>query len=149
MSKKKQQEKISGVPSSADLHKQVHVVIGSETLADLEATIGAGKDLHQGLVVAEGLTSTILAKLDQAITVIETCKKIPDFNTDLSIAMALRTARLKVLSYDPRVDDVHLASEEVEPTSIGSDSCMREGLNIKYIPVVLPTKVDFDLGWNA
>lgn len=41
----------------------------------------------------------------EATTVIETVKKIPEYNANLTVEMAMRTAKLKVLSSDPRADD--------------------------------------------
>ena len=94
--------------STAELEEPSMPITGSETLANLELLKCAGDDLHQGLVIAEDFTSQIVNKLEQAITVLETVKKIPDYNADLCIMQIMKTAQLKTLTYDRRNDDKYI-----------------------------------------
>ena len=54
--------------------------------------------------------------VDEAITVIETVKKIPDFNANLSVELAFSCASMKAFTSDPRADERYLESD-VEPVS--------------------------------
>lgn len=78
-------------------------------------TKGAGVDLHQGLVIAEEFTSQLLYRINETIIIKETVKKIPDYNADLVIMMAMKTTQFKTLTSDPRIDDKYIFGEELEP----------------------------------
>lgn len=54
--------------------------------------------------------------VDEAITVIETVKKIPDFNANLSVELALSCTSMIAFTSDPRADELHLECDE-EPVS--------------------------------
>ena len=47
----------------------------------------------------------IITGVEEAITVMETVKKMPDYNVLLTIEMALQTSKLRELYSDPRLDD--------------------------------------------
>ena len=71
----------------------------------------------------------LMDQVDEAMTVIETMKKIPEYNADLTVMMATHTARLKVLISDPRCDDIHLVDKDAgEPIPITIDNYMKEGI---------------------
>ena len=136
MPPKKQVEKPNTADSKAEGEQLPPMIIGSETLFHLEHSNGAGNDLHQGMVVADEFVTKVMDRVDEALTVIETVKKIPEYNADLTVEMAMRTARLKVVLYDPRCDDVHIKEEEVEPVPLSTDNCMREGIETKPLPLL-------------
>ena len=52
--------------------------------------------------MAHDFVTKVMDRVDEALTVIETVKKIPEYNADLTVEMAMRTARLKIVLYDPR-----------------------------------------------
>ena len=77
--------------------------------------MGAG-DAFNGLLIADQLVGCLWDKIDEAITVIETVKKIPEFNANLSVEYALTCASMRAFTTDPRVDDEYLVNDE-EPVS--------------------------------
>lgn len=82
--------------------------------------------------MAKEFVGNIVDRVDEAMTVIETVKKIPEYNADLTVMMAMRTAKLKVLYSDPRCDDWFLNdSDAIEPKTVQTDNFMREGLDVK------------------
>ena len=94
------------------------------------------------MVVADEFVSKVMDRVDEALTVIETVKKIPEYNADLTVEMAMRTARLKVVLYDPRRDEKYLLEEEKEPMPLGTDNCMREGIETKPQPLLDIDNID-------
>ena len=69
-----------------------------------------------GFLIANGMVDYIVEKVDESITVIETLKKIPEFNANLSVEYALQCAQMRTLSTDPRLDDIYLVRDD-EPVS--------------------------------
>lgn len=102
MPPKKQVEKPNTADSKAEAEQLPQMIVGSETLFHFENSNGTGNDLHQGMVVADDFVTKVMDRVDEALTVIETVKKIPEYNADLTVEMAMRTARLKIVLYDPR-----------------------------------------------
>ena len=49
----------------------------------------AGEDLQNGLTMADEFVGQLMDKVDEAMTVIETVKKIPEYNADLTVMMAV------------------------------------------------------------
>ena len=92
--------------------------------------------------MADDFVTKVMDRVDEALTVIETVKKIPEYNSDLTVEMAMRTARLKVVLYDPKVDDHYIMEEEVEPNPLGTDNCMREGIETKPLPLLDIDNID-------
>ena len=85
--------------------------------------------------------------VNESLTVIETVKKIPEYNSDLSVMMAMRTSRLKAIRSDPRRDDKYLVwHEDDEPKALISDNCMREGIEMKPSPLLGMDNIDFGAG---
>ena len=76
------------------------------------------------------MVEVLLNKVDNAITVIETLKKVPEYNVELAVLQALSCSRIKALEADPRFDDWALEIED-EPKALGKDNCMKEGLDIQ------------------
>ena len=83
-------------------------------------------------MVASEVVGAIMENVDEAITVIETTQIIPDYNANLTVEQAMRTARLRILPHDYRVDDQFITDEDlVEPFSTTIDNYMKEGIDIK------------------
>ena len=85
-------------------------VLPEETFAD----IGLGHST--GFFLADQYAKKIQSMVDEAITVIETVKKIPDFNANLSVELAFSCASMKAFTSDPRADERYLETDE-EPVS--------------------------------
>ena len=64
-------------------------MIGGKTLGRLEESMIAGEDLQNGLTMADEFVGQLMDKVDEAMTVIETVKKIPEYNADLTVMMAV------------------------------------------------------------
>ena len=96
--------------STADIHQVAGMNAIPETFAEM------GQHHAAGLELADEYAKKIQSMVDEAITVIETVKKIPDFNANLSVELAFSCASMKVLTCDPRLDDAFLDSDE-EPVS--------------------------------
>ncbi len=63
--------------------------------------------------------------------IMETVKKIPTYNTNMTVELAFSCAWMKSLMPDPRIDEGDLLEEDVEPTKPSSDNCMREGIDVQ------------------
>ena len=59
------------------------------TLPSLSFMECGGGDLQHSMVMADEFVQQLCGKIDEAITVIETVKKIPDFNANLSVELAV------------------------------------------------------------
>ena len=95
------------------------------------------------MVIADDVVAKIMSRVNQSLTVIETVKKIPEYNADLTVMMALRTSRLKTIYSDPRSDDTYLnSSGDEEPKPLGPDNCMREGIETKPLPLLGMDNID-------
>ena len=68
--------------------------------------------------------------------VMETVKKIPAYNTNMTVELAFQCAWMKSLMPDPRIDEGDLLEEDVEPAKPVSDNCMREGIDVQPQPMV-------------
>lgn len=78
--------------------------------------MAVGQELKQAFIMANEFVNKIIERVDEAVTVMETTKIIPDYNANLTVMLAMTTARLKVLTADARVDDQLIAvDDEVEP----------------------------------
>ena len=99
-----------------DEHEHTLPQIGGECISALEQMNIVGSDLIEGAVMAEEFIDSLFSKVDEAITVIETVKKIPDYNADYSVEQAVMTARMKVLTPDYKEDDQFLLQDQ-EPVS--------------------------------
>ena len=86
----------------------------AEIVQETFSEIGQGH--AAGFFVADEYANKIMSMVDEAITVIETVKKIPDFNANLSVELAYTCASMKAFTSDPRVDEHYLESDE-EPVS--------------------------------
>ena len=75
-----------------------------------------GQNHAAGFELADEYATKIQSMVDEAITVIETVKKIPDFNANLSVELAFSCASMKAFTSDPRVDERYLDLDE-EPVS--------------------------------
>ena len=75
-----------------------------------------GQNHAVGFFLADEYANKIQSMVDEAITVIETVKKIPDFNANLSVELAYSCATMKAFMSDPRADERYLVSDE-EPVS--------------------------------
>ncbi len=100
-----------------------------------------GSDLMTGAVVADKIVDVLFEKVDEALTVIETMKKIPDYQAELAIELSFQCHRIKALSADPRVDDWALGNEE-EPKSLNMDNCMTEKIDIQPQPMISIGTID-------
>ena len=80
------------------------------------AGMGAG-DLYNGILMANKIVDCLWDRIGEAITVIETVKKIPEYNANVSVEYALTCANMKVIETDPRLDDCYLVNDE-EPVSV-------------------------------
>ena len=67
--------------------------------------------------MSDNMVKYLWNKIDEAITVIETVKKIQEYNANVSVEYALSCASMRTLIYDPRIDDKYLVKDE-EPVSI-------------------------------
>jgi len=81
------------------------------------------------------MVEVLLDKVDKAITVIETLKKVPEYNVELAVLQSFSCTRIKALEADPRIDDWALELEN-EPKALGKDNCMKEGLDIQPSPML-------------
>ena len=75
-------------------------------------------DLTSGLLIADKLVCYLWDKIDEAITVIETVKLIPEYNANLSVEYALTCANMRAFTTDLRLDDIYLVKDDEEPVSI-------------------------------
>ena len=101
-----------------------------------------GSDLMTGTIVADKMVDVLFERVDEALTVIETMKKIPDYQAELAIELSFQCHRIKALSADPRVDDWALGNEE-EPKSLTMDNCMTEKIDIQPQPMISIGTIDF------
>ena len=81
-----------------------------------ETAFEFGKDHSFSLQIGDEYAHKIWSMVDEAITVMETVKKIPDFNADLSVELAYSCASMKAFTSDPRADERYLEKDE-EPVS--------------------------------
>ncbi len=143
MSKKKGLSKPTTPMSDLDLHNSVNALfVGGPQLAKLQYDKIFGSDLITGAVVADKIVDVIFEKVDEELTVIETMKKIPDYQAELAIELSFQCHRIKALSADPRVDDWALGNEE-EPQSLPMDNCMAERIDIQPQPMISIGTIDF------
>ncbi len=91
-------------------------VAGLKYGADIENHPGCPDDMRSGLLIADEFVNKLFSQVDEAITVIETVKKIPDFNANLSVELAMSCAGMQNFASDPREDEKYL-SEDDEPVS--------------------------------
>lgn len=73
--------------------------------------------MRSGLIMADEFVTKLFDQVDEAITVIETVKKIPDFNANLSVELAMSCASMHGFASDQRKDDGYLCEDE-EPVSV-------------------------------
>ena len=77
-------------------------------------------DPQMSILIANSMVDYMIEKYEEGITVIETLKKIPEFNANLSVEYALQCAQMRTLSTDPRIDDIYLARDDEPVSSIVS-----------------------------
>ena len=69
---------------------------------------GCPDDMRSGVYMADFYVKSLMDKVDEAITVIETVKKIPDYNSNLSVELAMTCASMQGFASDPRLDEKYL-----------------------------------------
>ena len=69
-----------------------------------------------GLLLADTMVSSVWERIEEAITVKETVKKIPEYNANVSVEYALCCANMRGLTSDPRMDECFIVQDE-EPVS--------------------------------
>ena len=107
-------------------NRKESLVQKSGTMTDAQLEAGAsvpqvtfseiGQNHAAGFELADEYAKKIQSMVDEAITVIETVKKIPDFNANLSVELAISCAFMRAFTSDPRADEGYLDSDE-EPVS--------------------------------
>ena len=69
---------------------------------EIEYQPGCPNDMRSGLIMADEFVNKLFDQVDEAITVIETVKKIPDFNANLSVELAMSCAKMHGFASDRR-----------------------------------------------
>ena len=78
-------------------------------------------ELANSLILADEMVTKLQAKVMEQITVIETVKKIPEFNANMSVEMAFSCVWMNKFRQDNRVDESYLVMED-EPVRAPSHS---------------------------
>ena len=165
MGKDRRGTKILKADTAADLQQQEGgISIPEATFSEI------GQGHAAGFELADEYAKKIQGMVDEAITVIETVKKIPDFNANLSVELALSCASLRAITSDPRADELHLECDE-EPVSdkhieafhrilfsliyffvdlfqkaLGKDNCMSEAIEVQPQPILGLGQIDLAKG---
>ena len=130
MSKKKDDLKKQKTVVSEAVIETDPLARGGEFFSKMQLSGAMGEDLIDGFFQSKGMVEVLLDKVDKAITVIETLKKVPEYNVELAVLQAFSCTRIKALEADPRIDDWALGLED-EPTALGKDNCMKEGIDVQ------------------
>lgn len=102
------------VASALETHSSVeHIPIAIGRGGDCIAALNlggktSGSTMIDSFQIGEQMAQSIMKQVSEAIVVMETVKKIPDYNACLCVEQAFQCAVMKTLDYDPRTDDVHL-----------------------------------------
>ena len=90
-----------------------------------------GVDLLESAYVGDSMVEKIVGNVYEQIMVMETVKKIPDYNTNMTVELAFQCAWMKSLMPDPKEDDGVLLEEDDEPKSTIADNCMSENIDVQ------------------
>ena len=93
-----------------------------DTHQHIQKEIYGAAEMSSGPLMADEVIQKTLAKLDHIITVNETVKKLPDYNSNLTVEQIFWSAAMRLSDPDPRIDEEYLFEEDAEPVSISLSS---------------------------